>query len=404
MEKTPLANRIHIAIFGCRNAGKSSLINALTHQDLAVVSSVAGTTTDPIYKAMELLPLGPVVMVDTAGIDDVGELGELRVKKTVEVLNKTDLAILVLEPTSGITKYELDIIKKIQERNISLVTVVNKIDEFVNIDVSSLAKELKMTVHPVSAITGQGIKELKLALIKAAPQDLEISLFQGLVTEKDTVILVCPIDSAAPKGRLILPQVQALRDLLDHHALGYVTQETELENALKALKTQPRLVVTDSQAFGYVSAKIPRNVPLTGFSILFARQKGDLRIYTKGAKSISKLNPGDKVLIAEACTHHRQPDDIGTVKIPKWLEKHVGGKLEFDHVAGREFPSNLTDYQLIIHCGGCMANRREILYRLQTADQKGVPIVNYGIFIAYIHDILDRALQILPEALAIWKS
>lgn len=404
MEKTPLANRIHIAIFGRRNAGKSSLINALTNQDLAVVSSVAGTTTDPIYKAMELLPLGPVVMIDTAGIDDVGELGELRVKKTVEVLNKTDLAILVLEPTSGITKYELDIIKKIQERNISLVTVVNKIDEFVNTDVSSLAKELKMIIHPVSAITGQGIKELKLALIKAAPQDLEISLFQGLVTEKDTVILVCPIDGAAPKGRLILPQVQALRDLLDHHALGYVTQETELENALKALKTKPRLVVTDSQAFGYVSAKIPQTIPLTGFSILFARQKGDLRIYTKGAKSISKLNPGDKVLIAEACTHHRQADDIGTVKIPKWLEKHVGGKLEFDHVAGREFPANLTDYQLIIHCGGCMANRREILYRLQTADQKGIPIVNYGIFIAYIHNILDRALQILPEALAIWKS
>lgn len=403
MEKTPLANRIHIAIFGRRNAGKSSLINALTNQDLAVVSSVAGTTTDPIYKAMELLPLGPVVMIDTAGIDDVGELGELRVKKTVEVLNKTDLAILVLEPTSGITKYELDIIKKIRERNISLVTVVNKIDEFVT-DVSSLARELKMPVHPVSAITGQGIKELKLALIKAAPQDLEISLFQGLVNEKDTVILVCPIDSAAPKGRLILPQVQALRDLLDHHALGYVTQETELENALKALKTKPRLVVTDSQAFGYVSAKIPQNIPLTGFSILFARQKGDLRIYTKGAKSISKLKPGDRVLIAEACTHHRQPDDIGTVKIPKWLEKHVGGKLEFDHVAGREFPANLTDYQLIIHCGGCMANRREILYRLQTADHKGVPIVNYGIFIAYIHNILDRALQILPEALAIWKS
>lgn len=402
MEKTPLANRIHIAIFGRRNVGKSSLINALTNQDLALVSSVAGTTTDPVYKAMELLPLGPVVMIDTAGIDDVGELGRLRVEKTIQVLHKTDLAILVLDPSS-ITEYELELSKKIQERSIPLITVVNKMDKYVETDLASLAKKLKMPVHPVSATSGQGIEDLKLALIKAAPQDLEISLFDGLVAMGDTVVLVCPIDSAAPKGRLILPQVQALRDLLDHHALGFVTQETELNTALKTLKTKPKMIVTDSQAFGYVSTQIPRNIPLTSFSILFARQKGDLEIYTRGAKKISQLKPGDKVLVAEACTHHRQPEDIGTVKIPQWLEDHIGGKLEFDHVAGREFPANLTDYRLIIHCGGCMANRREILYRLHTANQAGVPIVNYGIFIAYIHQILARALEVLPKALHIWK-
>ncbi len=404
MENTPLANRLHIAIFGRRNAGKSSLINALTNQNLALVSSVAGTTADPVYKSMELLPLGPVVMIDTAGIDDVGELGELRIQKTIQVLNKTDLAILVIDPETGITEYEQDLIAKIKERKIPLISVVNKIDQYPEINIQALTTDLNQDILPVSAVTNIGIDDLKLALIKIAPKDTEPPIIGDLIQPGDTVILVCPIDSAAPKGRLILPQVQTLRDLLDHDAMGLVTKETELELTLKALGNSPAMVVTDSQAFGYVSPRVPTNIPVTGFSILFARQKGDLPIYVKGAKAISSLLPGDKVLIAEACTHHRQPEDIGTVKIPNWLEQRVGDKLEFHHVAGREFPENLKEYKLIVQCGGCMTNRKDILYRLHSADRQGVPIVNYGILIAYIHNILDRALEVFPDVLTIWNK
>lgn len=404
MEKTPLANRLHIAIFGRRNAGKSSLINALTNQDLALVSSVAGTTTDPVYKAMELLPLGPIVMIDTAGIDDVGELGALRIKKTIQVLNKTDLAIVVLDPEAGIGNYELDLINKIKDRNIPFITAVNKIDEYPKLDTTEWEKQLSCKIHAVSAVTREGINELKMVLVKAAPQEKEIPIIGDLVNPGDVVILVTPIDSAAPKGRLILPQVQTLRDLLDHGALGLVTREFELTEALESLEQKPRMVVTDSQAFEYVSQRVPKEIPLTGFSVLFARHKGDLEIYTRGAKALRELKPGDKVLVAEACTHHRQPEDIGTVKLPNWLQKHVGGELNFAHVAGRDFPTNISEYKLIIQCGGCMASRREILYRLHSADNKAIPIVNYGILIAYLHGILDRALQPFPDALAIWNE
>lgn len=405
MQNTPMSNRLHIAIFGRRNAGKSSLINALTNQDLALVSSVAGTTTDPVYKAMELLPLGPVVMIDTAGIDDVGELGQLRVEKTIQVLNKTDLAILVIDPASGVGEYERDLLQKIQDRSIPVVGVVNKIDHHPDVDVTTLGSQLSIKIHPVSAVTKKGVENLKLALIKAAPDDFdEVPIIGDLIDPGDTVVLVVPIDSSAPKGRLILPQVQTLRDLLDHDAFGLVTKETELEQALQALGERAKMVVTDSQAFEYVAPRVPDDIQLTGFSVLFARHKGDLNIFTKGAKALETLQPGDKILVAETCTHHRQSEDIGMVKIPNWLKKHVDGDLIFDHVAGRDFPENITDYKLIIHCGGCMANRREILYRLRTADAKGVPVINYGVFIAYINGILDRALEPFPEALAIWQG
>lgn len=401
MQDTPKGARLHIAIFGRRNAGKSSLINALTSQDIALVSAVPGTTTDPVYKAMEILPLGPVMLIDTAGIDDVGDLGALRVERTMQVLNKTDLALLVLEPAAGLNDYELGLAADIKKRQLPLVAVVNKSDE-TTVDAGKLAdwgQVLGEPVLAVSAKTGQGVEELKRVIIKKAPDNWEGPPVIGdLLNPGDTVVLVVPIDLAAPKGRLILPQVQTIRDVLDHDAYSVVVKERELREALANLKHKPRLVVTDSQEFLKVAADTPPDVALTSFSILFARYKGDLETLAAGAKAIERLQPGDRVLIAEGCTHHRQADDIGRVKIPRWLRQAVGGELSFEWVSGGDFPRDLNEYKLIVHCGACMLNRREMLHRLSIARESGVPIVNYGVLIAQVHGILHRALAPFPAA------
>jgi len=401
MEDTPKGSRLHIAIFGRRNAGKSSLINALTNQDVALVSDVPGTTTDPVYKAMEILPLGPVMMIDTAGIDDVGPLGMLRIERTMQVLNKADLAVLVIEPTAGVTFAEEELLTAIQKRNIPIVGVVNKMDlhQGMDSDIAGWSERLGVKLLPVSAKDRQGVEELKKMLIKNAPDDWEGPPIIGdLVNPGDTVVLVVPIDLAAPKGRLILPQVQTIRDLLDHDAYSVVVKERELREALDNLRQPPRMVVTDSQEFLKVSADTPPGVLLTSFSILMARYKGDLETLVAGAKAVDGLHPGDKVLIAEGCTHHRQADDIGHVKIPRWLRQMVGGDLDFEWVSGGTFPPDISQYRLIVHCGACMLNRREMLFRLATAREAGVPIVNYGVLIAHVHGILKRVLAPFPLA------
>jgi [FeFe] hydrogenase H-cluster maturation GTPase HydF len=401
MQDTPRGARLHIAIFGRRNAGKSSLINALTNQDIALVSDVPGTTTDPVYKAMEILPLGPVVIIDTAGIDDVGDLGALRVERTRQVLNKTDLAVLVIEPAAGVTDYERDLAADIRKRAIPIVAVAAKSDLGAPAagDLAAWGAELGESILAVSAKTRQGIEELKRAVIKKAPDNWEGPPVIGdLLNPGDTVVLVVPIDLAAPKGRLILPQVQTIRDILDHDAYSIVVKERELREALAGLRRKPRIVVTDSQEFLKVAADTPDDVLLTSFSILFARYKGDLETLVAGAKAIDSLKPGDKVLIAEGCTHHRQADDIGRVKIPRWLRQAVGGELNFEWVSGGDFPRDLASYSLIVHCGACMLNRREMLHRLSVARESGVPIVNYGVLIAHVHGILARALTPFPAA------
>lgn len=401
MNSTPKSERLHIAIFGRRNAGKSSIINALTNQDVALVSDVAGTTTDPVYKSMELLPIGPVVFIDTAGIDDVGELGKLRIKKTYDVLNKTDLAVLVVDACSGIGEYEKDLLNKINEKKITVVGAVNKTDinDAAEETLKSWGKELGIELIKVSAQSKKGISNLKRAIVVNAPyDDREMSIIGDLVHDGDIAVLVVPIDKAAPKGRLILPQQQVIRDLLDNDAIAIVTKEYELKQTLESLNKKPALVVTDSQAFLKVDADTPKDIPMTSFSILFARYKGDLNQLVAGAKAVERLKPGDKVLIAEACTHHRQSDDIATVKIPRWLRQLVGGELQFAWVSGGDFPDDLEEYKLIVHCGGCMINRREMLYRLSVAADKGIPIVNYGVLIAYVLGVLGRALDPFPLA------
>ncbi len=406
MQNTPRANRLHIAIFGRRNAGKSSLINALTHQDIALVSNTPGTTTDPVYKAMEILPIGPVVLIDTAGIDDEGELGKLRVQRTKEVLFKTDLALMVVDPQTGVGHFERKLIEKIRERRLPIVGVVNKIDQgFPEGNAQKVFASMDIPYVNISAIAKQGMEELKKLIIDHAPRDFwEPKLIGDLLQPKDTVVLVTPIDASAPKGRLILPQVMTLRDILDHDGIGIVTKETELKETLAGLKAQPKLVVTDSQVFSEVSQMTPFNVPLTSFSILFARYKGDLESLVAGAKAVKQLKPGDRVLVAEACTHHRQEEDIGTVKIPDWLEKKVGGKLNFEFSSGMGYPPHLNQFNLVVHCGGCMITRKEMLYRIETAEQGEVPIVNYGVVIAYLKGILPRVLEPFPSAMKIWKE
>ncbi|TYP58855.1 [FeFe] hydrogenase H-cluster maturation GTPase HydF [Thermosediminibacter litoriperuensis] len=401
LNDTPLASRLHIAIFGRRNAGKSSLINAITNQDIALVSPVAGTTTDPVFKAMELLPIGPVVIIDTAGIDDEGELGELRVKKTHQVLNKTDLAVLIIDGEAGVTSFDLEILGRIREKNIPVVGVVNKSDVagYTSVEKKSWEKRLDLKLIEVSALKKQGIEELKREIINKAPSSFtERPLIGDLIAPGDIVVLVVPIDKAAPKGRLILPQQQTIRDVLDHSAIAVVTKETELKETLKNLSKKPRIVVTDSQAFARVAQDIPRDVPMTSFSILFARYKGDLAQLVEGVKAVKNLKPGDRVLIAEACTHHRQKDDIGTVKIPRWLKQLLGFDVEYTWSSGFVFPENLDEFKLVIHCGGCMVNRKEMLYRLSLLKRRGIPVVNYGVFIAYATGILERALEPFPEA------
>ncbi|OPX83741.1 MAG: tRNA modification GTPase MnmE [Pelotomaculum sp. PtaB.Bin104] len=398
LNETPRGSRLHIAIFGRRNAGKSSLINALTNQTIAIVSDVPGTTTDPVYKSMEILPLGPVVLIDTAGIDDVGELGELRVKKTVEVLHKADLMVLVMDPALGAGDYELDLVQKAASQSVPVVGVLNKVDLQPGVTPGALAEKLGIWVVPVSAVTRQGIEDLKKEMIKLAPKEWAApSIIGDLISPGDTVVLVVPIDLAAPKGRLILPQVQTIRDILDNDACAMVVKERELRQALAGLSRKPKLVVTDSQAFLKVDADTPPDIQLTSFSILFARYKGNLEALVAGVRAVDALKPGDRILIAEACTHHRVADDIGTVKIPRWLRQHVGGDLSFEWSSGIEMPENLSNYQLVIHCGACMINRKQMLHRIAQAAAAGVPIVNYGVLIAYMHGILKRALGPFPS-------
>lgn len=407
MNTTPTSSRLHIALFGRRNAGKSSIINALTNQNIAIVSEIAGTTTDPVQKAMEILPIGPVVIIDTAGLDDTGELGELRIKKTYEVLNRTDLALLVIDGTIGPSKFEEEILEKIREKNIPVVGVINKRD-LTNYDENEKAdweRKLKLELVETSTESGYGIDELKRQIIKKAPYDeRELSIISDLINPGDFVVLVVPIDKAAPKGRLILPQQQVIRDVIENDAIAIVTKEYELKETIENLNKKPTLLITDSQAFLKVSADTPKDIPLTSFSILFARYKGDLDEMTRGLKALERLKPGDKVLIAEGCTHHRQSDDIGKVKIPRWIRQIVGGDIQFDYASGMTFPDNLEKYKLIVHCGGCMLNRREMMYRISYAKGKNVPIVNYGLLIAYVQGILPRAIEMFPSAKLIYKE
>jgi [FeFe] hydrogenase H-cluster maturation GTPase HydF len=406
MDKTPKSIRLHIGLFGRRNVGKSSLLNALTRQNVSIVSNVAGTTTDPVEKPMELLPLGPTLFIDTAGIDDVGDLGQMRVEKTRRIFDRTDLAILVTEAgTWG--PYETALIDEFTQRKIPTVVAFNKTD-LAPVDPELVAQlNTKKIAHIATAAnTGAGIFELRDALIRCAPEDFvnPPTLLGDLVPAGQCVVLVVPIDLEAPKGRLILPQVQAIRDTLDNDAYCIVVKERELRDALDRLKTPPALVVTDSQAFLKVDADTPRDIPMTSFSILFARYKGDLAEMVRGAMAIETLQPNDRVLIAESCTHHPIGDDIGRVKIPRWLTQYVGGKLDIVHVQGHDFPRDVTDYRLIIHCGGCMFNRREMLSRILDCRRQNVPITNYGLAIAWSLGIFDRALRPFPAAHAVFKS
>lgn len=395
--QTPRSNRVHIAFFGKRNAGKSSLINAITGQETALVSEIKGTTTDPVYKAMEILPIGPVVLIDTAGLDDDGQLGELREKKTREVLEKTDIAVFVLDAQIGMTKEDQELLTEIRQKNIPIIGAMNKID-IENSKTRSCIKE-EITFYPVSSKTGQGIEAFKKNIAKIVPNEEDTFKIVGdLIAPGDFVVLVTPIDKAAPKGRLILPQQQTIRDILESDAIVVVTKEHELKETLDRLGTKPKLVITDSQAFLKVAADTPKNILMTSFSMLFARHKGDLTELVKGAKQIEKLEDGDKVLIAEGCTHHRQSDDIGTVKIPRWIRQISGKEIVFEHVAGTKWTENVEDYKLVVHCGGCMLNRRAMMHRVVEAQTQKVPIVNYGVLIAHVQGVLERALQPFPLA------
>ncbi|MGC8862065.1 MAG: [FeFe] hydrogenase H-cluster maturation GTPase HydF [Armatimonadota bacterium] len=400
MNQTPSSERVHISIFGRRNAGKSSLINALTNQALAIVSEVPGTTTDPVSKPMEILPIGPVVVTDTAGIDDTGDLGRLRVERTLRVLERTDLAVLVIESGTEPGEFEADLVSKIKERDIPLVIAATKVDLAPDYSAAKRwAEEHSVLFVPVSSATRDGIERLKEALIQMSPSGLpEPRIIGDLIAPGDIVVLVVPIDTGAPKGRLILPQVMTLRDVLDHNAIGVTVKESDLAACLASLSRKPKIVVTDSQAFAKVSAVTPPDVWLTGFSILMARFKGDLEAFVKGARAIGELKPGDRVLISEGCTHHRQPDDIGRKQIPGYLQKLVGGELEFGFSSGRDFPPDFTSYDLIVHCGGCMINPREMRYRQRLASEAGVPMTNYGVLLAKVHGILERALEPFPLA------
>lgn len=400
LNQTPSGDRLHIAIFGRRNAGKSSLINALTRQEAAIVSAVPGTTTDPVRKSMEIVPIGPCVLIDTAGIDDVGELGEKRIAKTMRVLDQTNLALLVLDPEQGMDGYEEDLLARFRDRNTPTIAVANKIDEHPDVSAAKAwARERKLPFAAVSALTGAGIEELKRVMIDVAPDDfLQPAIIGDLLNPGDAAILVIPVDKAAPKGRLILPQVMTLRDIIDHDAYGIVVKERELRAAIENLQRKPKIVVTDSQAVLKASADTPPDVWFTSFSILFARYKGDLEVLARGAKALRHIKPGAKVLIAEGCTHHQVPDDIGTVQIPRWLRQYAGGEIEFDYVSGGDFAADLQGYDLIVHCGACMLNRQEMLARLRRADEAGIPIINYGVFLAFVHGVLERCLEPFPLA------
>lgn len=399
LNSTVSAERVHIGFFGLRNAGKSSLVNAVTGQNLSVVSDILGTTTDPVKKAMELLPLGPVVIIDTPGIDDEGKLGEQRVARALQILRQTDIAILVVDGQKGLQETDREMIELFKKKNLPYITVFNKADLL-----RKIPTETETEIY-VSSETKAGIFELKekiARMVKSAENDRKI--VADLVKAGDTVILVTPIDSAAPKGRLILPQQQTLRELLEAGVVSLVVRESELENALDSLKTPPALVVTDSQAFGVVSKIVPRDIPLTSFSILFARYKGDLATVIGGAAKLDRLTKGDKVLISEGCTHHRQCKDIGTVKLPGWIENYTGKKLNFSFTSGTEFPEDVSEYSLVVHCGGCMLNEKEMKSRLGICNEQGTPVTNYGIAIAQMHGILKRSIEMFPDLLDILEQ
>lgn len=398
------AERVHIGFFGLRNAGKSSVVNAVTGQSLSLVSETKGTTTDPVQKAMELLPIGPVVIIDTPGIDDVGTLGEMRVKRALQVLDKTDIAILVVDAEKGLQQADQELLKLFEKKKIPHITVYNKSDLLATVPSLPEKQQEKNDAIYVSAKSGDQIYELKErigALAKAASAKAnETRIVADLIQPEDVVVLVVPIDSAAPKGRLILPQQQTIRDVLESGAISVVTRETELPQTLRALGKKPALVITDSQAFQKVNADTPADVPLTSFSILFARYKGDLKEAVHGAAQLDKLQNGDTVLISEGCTHHRQCGDIGTVKLPNWIRNYTGKELSFEFTSGGEFPEDLSPYALVVHCGGCMLNEREMKARIARAVAQNVPITNYGICIAQVHGILKRSVELFGDVAA----
>lgn len=391
LQDTPSSERVQIGFFGCRNAGKSSLVNAVTNQEMAVVSPVKGTTTDPVTKAMELLPLGPVLIIDTPGIDDEGGLGEQRVKRTKQILNRIDCAVLVVDSVAGKTKADEELLNLFQEKQIPFLVAYNKSD--LQMPILSGKNEVA-----VSALLKTGIEELKERIAALGKENQkERMLVRDLVKAEDLVVLVTPIDSSAPKGRLILPQQQTIRDLLEADAIPVVTKENTLKTTLESLAKKPAMVITDSQAFAQVSKDTPLDIPLTSFSILMARYKGFLEGAVQGVAAIETLQDGEKVLICEGCTHHRQCEDIGTVKIPRWLRQHTGKELELVHTSGKDFPEDLSPYRLVIHCGGCMLNEREVAYRQKCAADAGIPFTNYGIAIAYMTGILKRSIEIFPK-------
>lgn len=398
LNATPSAERTHIGIFGRRNAGKSSLINAITGQNLAIVSDTKGTTTDPVYKAMEILPLGPVMIIDTPGIDDVGELGAQRVQKAVQVLNKTDIAVLVIDSTLGPDKEDTALLERIKERRLPVIAVFTKSEA--GLDLTGFEKILGVKCMAVDSAAGTNIAALRQALAALVPDKKDPQQLVGdLVEPGDVALLVVPVDSAAPKGRLILPQQQVIRGLLDAGAMPIVTRDSELTQCHAALNSKPKIIITDSQVFGFVARTVPQDVLLTSFSILFARYKGDLKEAVRGVNILRHIKNGDRILISEGCTHHRQCGDIGTVKLPAWIKKFTGAEPEFEWTSGTGFAEDLTRYKLIIHCGACMLNEKEMQHRIRCAKQQGVPITNYGITIAYINGILRRTLSPFPDIL-----
>ena len=392
LNDTPSANRIHIGFFGCRNAGKSSVVNAITGQELAVVSDVLGTTTDPVQKAMELLPLGPVMIIDTPGFDDVGELGEKRIQKTKQILNRTDIAVLVVDAKKGFTATDKQLLALIQEKELPYLIIYNKSDLL-----EKIPKEEEHSIY-ISALEKIGIQECKEKLAHQIPtKDMTLQIVGDLLCPGDLAVLVIPIDSAAPKGRLILPQQQVIRDILEAGAAAVTVRNTELARTLQKLEGKVRMVITDSQAFEEVAAIVPKESPLTSFSILLARFKGYLETAVKGIQAVDSLKDGDRILVSEGCTHHRQCEDIGTVKLPNWLLKYTGKDLKFEWSSGREFKEDLSPYVMVIHCGGCMLNEREVKYRMKCAVDQGIPFTNYGIAIAYMKGILQRSIEPIPN-------
>ena len=404
MNKVADSNRPHIAVVGKRNVGKSALVNAILGQDLSIVSDIAGTTTDPVKKALELLPYGPVVLVDTAGIDDEGELGQKRISKTIKILSYSNFALVVIDARDKLHSKELELFAYLDKLQINYIVAVNKIEFGINPELLIELKELRITHYEVSCKENAGINDLKRKMIRLLPSDQELPLVSDIVSQGDVIVMVVPIDLGAPKGRLILPQVQTIREALDEDTIVIVCKDKELRSTLDNLKNYPDLVITDSQAIMRVAADVPEKVKLTTFSILMARHKGDLPIFVRGLRRVEELNNGDKVLVAEACSHHAQEDDIGTVKIPRWLRNHTRKDLKIDVIHGHDFPENLSEYKLIVHCGGCMLTRRAMQTRINEAKLMDVPIVNYGVLISYMHGAVPRALLPFEEAVSEWEK